>query len=106
MPFLISTIDAAGEKNDVKVTQKLGYNRFMIDSVWKYGKIRLAADDVKKTGVDTYVRQERKLRTNRTVGNLMSKRKAVGDSVSKKEKNVPHPPWTLDTLCNGTVSSF
>ena len=24
----------------------------------------------------------------------MSKRKADGDSVTKKEKNVPHPPWT------------
>ena len=45
-------IDAAGKKDNVEITRKLGYNRFMIDSVWKHGKIRLATDDVKKARQD------------------------------------------------------
>ena len=80
-------IHAAVENDDVEITQTLGYNRFMIDSVRKHGKIQLPANDVKKARVDAHARQECKIRTNRAVGNLMSKRKLLATLYQRKKEN-------------------
>ena len=89
-----NVVASAGEKDDVKENKKLGFNRFMIESVWKVGRGRLAKDNVRKARIDAHLRKERKMRINRDVGNPMSKRKAAVNSISKNEKNVEQPPWT------------
>jgi len=80
------TIDVAGEKDDVKVTKTLGYNRFMIDSVWKHGQIQLTANDVRKVRI--YHVKEKDCRRF---------------SFQEREKCTP---TTLNPLCNGTILSL
>ena len=81
-----NVVASAGEKDDVKETQKLGFDRFMIEPVWKHGRGRIAKDNIRKARIDAHLCKERKVRTNRDVGNPMSKRKAAVNSVSKNEK--------------------
>ena len=89
-----NVVASAGEKDDVKETKLLGFNRFMIGPVWKHGRGRLAKDNIRKARIDAHLCKERKMRINRDVGNPMSKRKAAVNSVSKNEKIGEQPPWT------------
>lgn len=54
-------------KDDEKISNKLGYNRFMRDDVWKVGKKRLEHANVKDARISARVRADRKSRINRAI---------------------------------------
>ena len=49
---------------DEKISKKLGYNRFMIESVWVAGRQRLLTDNVMESRTNGRKRNDRKMKIN------------------------------------------
>ena len=80
-------------------TKKLGYNRFMIDNVWKVGKARLEKDNVRKKRLGAVARVCRKLLVKKAV--ISASKENEEDILSYGEKvdlDVEMPPWTKHVM--------
>ena len=84
-------IDESNEK-DVVVTKKLGYNRFMIDNVWRIGKERLAKDNVRSKRLGAVARVSRKLLVKKVV--MDAAKETSMTYCQKEEVAVDMPSWT------------
>ena len=82
----------ATEPKDAEITKRLGYNRYMIDNVWKVGRERIRKENVREKRASAAVRADRKVLIKRAVIN-QSKLDPVSAEL-KDEKAVDMPPWT------------
>ena len=60
------TVDELTDKDDL-TSSRLGYNKFMIMSVWEAGRKRLEKDNVKKMRVDALARTAHKKDINHAI---------------------------------------
>jgi len=77
---------------DKSISENLGFNRYMIESVWKIGRIWLHADNVKATHIQKRKRNIRRLRINEAIRDTVS----AGDNQGKcfkKEADVATSCW-------------
>lgn len=68
-------------KDDDKISKQLGYNRFMIDDVWKVGKERLEKANIKKEREDARARLQRKRDTNRAIVERFQQKKNEASAI-------------------------
>lgn len=82
----------SSRKADDKISKKLGYNRFLVEDVWKVGTDRLQNANIKKEREDARARLQRKRDTNRAIVKKFQEKK---DAVSeiKHEIECEIPPW-------------
>ena len=81
-------------KGDNAISKKLGYNRFMVENVWKIGRERLEKANVKKVRLDAQKRQKRKRDINKAIAREINSQRSTEGGEFKKEINVEMPPWT------------
>jgi len=74
-------------------SRKLGYNKYMIENVWRAGEKLLIKDGVGKKRQKAFVRIERRRRINETVSTSLSEQ-SNSDYQEKKEVNINMPVWT------------
>ena len=81
-------------KGDDSISKKLGYNRFMIEDVWKVGRERLKKANVKKVRNDARKRQLRKREINKAIAKEINSQDVNTESEFQSEMEVEMPPWT------------
>ena len=75
-------------------SEKLGYNKFMLEDVWKAGCERLKKADLKKVRNDARERINRRQRVNKAVMEKVALDSNEAKSVFKSDLLQNHPPWT------------
>jgi len=60
------------QKDDAKTSEKLGYNKFMLEDVWKVRCVRLRKANLNKLRKDARERIQRRRRINRAVMDKVS----------------------------------
>lgn len=78
---------------DGGVSKKLGYNRFMISSLWQHGMRLLEKDNIKVTRSAKLALSRRKMMLNRAIIDHVAKSRSKSGLVLKEEKEVVSPPW-------------
>ena len=86
-------VDEADLSDDA-LSQKLGYNRYMIASVWCAGEKMLSKDNVKETRLARMALKRRKQRINKAIMAAVSANRVEPSLVLKDAKNIPTAPWT------------
>ena len=76
------------KKDDDKISNKLGYSRFMIEDVWAIGTKRLLKANLKETRRGAKVRSDRKARINAAIADVVKQRK-----IEKISVEVDLPWW-------------
>ena len=75
------------------MSEKLGYNRFMVESVWVVGRKRLLEDDIRKKRISALVRRQKRESVHRSVATFVTDRKEKNMRDLKRDKKYPQPPW-------------
>ena len=91
------TVEADVDETDLSddaLSKKLGYNRYMIASVWRAGEKMLLKDNVKETRLARMALKSRKQRINKAIMAAVSANRLVPSLVLKDAKNIPTAPWT------------
>ena len=87
-----STKNKESTKKDRKMSQALGYNRWMRENVWLAGKKRLEIDDVKTKRLAARRRLEKKMRHKHAIESIALEN--MESQVFKDEITVDVPCWT------------
>ena len=81
------------DEESEKTSKELGYNKYMIEDVWMFGKNLLKEDDVLKRRSDVYNRRLQKKAISR--GIALAKKKQNRDCVLVEQNNeIAMPNWT------------
>ena len=86
-------VDEADLSDDA-LSKKLGYNCYMIASVWRAGERILLIDCVKETRLARMALKRRKQHINKAIMAAVSANRLVPSLVLKDAKNIPTAPWT------------
>ena len=81
-------------KEDAMKSEKLGYNKFMLEDVWKAGCERLKKADLKKVRNDARERINRRQRVNKAVMEKVALDSNKANTVFKSDLIQNQPPWT------------
>ena len=83
----------SNKDDDKVVSQRLGYNRFMIESPWSKGNERLRDDSIRKTRVSAAERKERRRAIHRGVVEYSTHTTGATIRGLKRDKKAKTPPW-------------
>ena len=75
-------------------SKRLGYNRFMVEDVWRVGTNMLLDDNVRKKRTDAHDRKLRKKAIAKAITLSKRNRDSVALTVIDEDLNVPMPCWT------------
>ena len=85
-------------KVDAKLSNKLGYNRFVIEDVWKIGSERLMKDDINIGTKRAFASTRLERRSNMTMAiNASEALDVSADFEFKAELEVTNPSWAMHT---------
>lgn len=80
------------DETTAATSKRLGYNRFMIEDVWRVGATMLSEDDVLKQRSDAYDRRQRKKSVARAIA--LAKQRTNASVIVEKELEIDMPCWT------------
>lgn len=82
-------------KDDTSLSKNLGYNRFLIDDIWKIGTNRSLADDIPRQRQKAEERIKHKLDTSRAILALEHSSSIISTFSVKEDMDIEPMSWNL-----------
>ena len=82
-------------KDDTTLSKNLGYNRFLVDDIWKIGTTRLLADDIPRKRQKAEERMKRKRDTSRAITASERSSSIISTFCFKEDIDIEPMSWNL-----------